>query len=324
MKPERLYTVGRSAARRAGRPVIIVPKPEPPTVVVAPAPMAHPPVNSAVARNVWSRLGSVARVVGSIIAVAALVISLLTYEDQHRVDEAATIAGQRHQAALVSFILQQGNGPSNETALIDNSSDDPVNDVQLASDVAFDNGHSYSLDLDLGAIPACSVGRITSSMIADYLRAAMFPYTQNESIQFEDISGNYQFNVASMHFIDSNGIAWKYLEGGPVENTTSYASSPWGGPGSASSPAVWAGSASSPVVWAGSASSPVVWAGSASSPVAFSYFASSSGAFYAQISPSNLTQNSSWTNSSDYSLTLESMPAPSFPLLSYEQAGGCS
>jgi hypothetical protein len=342
MKPEKFYTVGRSTARRAVRRAIIDPKPEPPT---APAPVAQPPANSAAVRNVWPRLWSIAKATGrATIAVAVAVIAFLTYENQHQVDEIAAIATQRHQAALVSFIFQQGNGQSNETALIDNSSDNPVNDVQLASKVTFTDGHSYSLHINLGAMPPCSVGRITSSMIADYLRAAMFAYMQNKDIRFEKIDGNYQFSEASMYFIDNNGIAWRYPEGGPVENTANYASSPGSIPGSAGTPVVWSGSAGSlvvmygsawsAVIWPGPASSAVVWPGSASSPgvisssasslAAFLYYASPSGAFYAQESPSNLIENSSWTNSSDNAVTLELMPAPSFPFPSYAQAGGCS
>jgi hypothetical protein len=325
MKPEKLYTVGRSAARRAGRPVIIGPKPEPPDVVVVSAPVAQPPVNSSAVRNVRSRLWSVATVVGpATVAIAALVISLLNYEDQHQVDEAAVAASQRHQAGLVSFILQQGNGPSNETVLINNSSDNPVNDVQLASNVAFEDGRSYLLEINLGAIPACSVGRVTSSMIADYLRAALFPYMQNKNTQYEEIDGNYQFTVASMLFTDSNGIAWKYPEGGPVENTPSYASS-FGGSLGYVSPAVISGSVPSPVVISGSAWSAVVVSGSALPPGDFSYYASPSWAVYITASPSKLTKNPSLTNSLNGSGAIElSMPGPSFPLLSYWQAGGCS
>lgn len=95
------WRMARRQNRVSMQPVINLP---PPTIIVQ-----QPPVMPVPKPTPASRILSVAKVaVPVIVSVAALVISLLTYTDQHEVDQTAAAATLRHNAAQVSGALASG------------------------------------------------------------------------------------------------------------------------------------------------------------------------------------------------------------------------
>ena len=222
MRPERFYTVGRSAGRRTDRPIIIIPKLEPPTIIVPPTPAAPSQASSSRIRNFWSRFWSIAKIFGpAIVAVIALVVSFLAYTDQHKANEAAAISNQRHQAELVSFVQQSGTSTNTTTILIDNNSESPVENAQLNTDfVSSKAKNAFHVNVHLGAIPACSIGHITGSMIVDYIEnyIGLNTFSSIPDVPAKQLANTYQFIVSSMYFTDSNGATWQYSESNPLES----------------------------------------------------------------------------------------------------------
>jgi hypothetical protein len=102
------------AAQRQNRvsmqPVITVP---PPTVIVQ-QPSVTPAPKPTAASRIWSAAKIAVPVVAS---TAALLLSLLTYNDQHEVDQTAAVAALRHDAAQVSFTSQVTPGPRSSIAV---------------------------------------------------------------------------------------------------------------------------------------------------------------------------------------------------------------
>ena len=89
----RRWRMARRQNRVSMQPVINLP---PPTIIVHSLRSCLPKPTPA------SRILSVAKVaVPVVVSVAALVISLLTYTDQHEVDQTAAAATLRHDAAQV-------------------------------------------------------------------------------------------------------------------------------------------------------------------------------------------------------------------------------
>ena len=223
MRPEKLYAVGHSAKWLTSRPVIIIPKPDPPYVIVVPENATSPPANTVTVPSRRSRLWSIAKVIGpSSVAVAAIIISLLTYENQHQANQETASSNLRQQAKLVSFLQQQGNGQSNGIT-VNNYSEAPVSDATLLGKIVFNDGHSFSVSIPLGSIPACSLGRITSSMIANYFNGTTFVHFSSTvagavTVDSRDIPhDNYRLTAESMYFADNNGVDWQYPAGGPLE-----------------------------------------------------------------------------------------------------------
>lgn len=223
MRPEKLYAVGHSAKWRTSRPVIIIQRPDPPNATVVPEHTTSSPANAITALNRRSRLWSIAKVIGpSSVAVAAIIISLLTYENQHQANQETASSSLRQQAERVSFFQQQGNGQSNGI-MVDNYSETPVSDATFLGKIVFNDGHSFSVTIPLGSIPACSLGRITSSMIANYFNGTTFVHFSSSAagavtIDSRDIpDNNYRLTAESMYFTDNNGVDWQYPAGGPLE-----------------------------------------------------------------------------------------------------------
>jgi hypothetical protein len=154
----------------------------------------------------WSRLWSIAKVVGpSSVAVIALIISLLTYEDQHHVDESAAVSNLRQQAQLITFFQSEYDG----SVQIDNFSNSPVSNAELVTSVSFGK-ESYAVSIQIGAIPACSTGVLTASAL-EYWRNHL---QDNPSGPSADESG--PVTISSMYFTDDDGNNWQYLTGGPL------------------------------------------------------------------------------------------------------------
>ena len=214
MRPEKLYAVGRSAKWRTSRPVVIV----------VSEPATSSPANAVAGRSFRSRLWSIAKVAGpSSVAVAAIVISLLTYEDQHQVNQATTNSSLRQQAQLVSFFQPQGSGRPSETILINNYSEAPVSDAAVLANVILNDGRSFSVTVAIGSIPACSLGRVTGSMIQNYFDGITFVLFSSATSGTVTLNSNelpdnnYRFTAESMYFTDNNGVNWQYPAGGPLE-----------------------------------------------------------------------------------------------------------
>jgi hypothetical protein len=208
VRPEKLYAVGRSAKWRTSRPVIIVvPEPATPSLASAVTPQSF-----------RSRLWSIAKVVGpSAVAVAAIIISLLAYGDQHQADQEAANSNMRQQAQLVSFLQQQGSRQASEIIAINNYSEAPVSGAAFLVNVILNDGRSFSATIPIGSMPACSLGRITGSMIQSYFNGIIFTLWSSatsgtatlNSNEFPN-NNNYRVTVVTMYFTDDNGVDWQY------------------------------------------------------------------------------------------------------------------
>jgi hypothetical protein len=113
----------------------------------------------------WKRVKAVWAVVASIIAVSALVLSILTYLDQHQAHIAATLSAEQAYAEKVSYYLK-GNGDS-EQIVVENLGESPVSNVMLTGESISSKTDflhpGYEASIHLGALPQCS--RMTASFL---------------------------------------------------------------------------------------------------------------------------------------------------------------
>jgi hypothetical protein len=226
MKPNRFYTAGRSIKSRDGRPVVIIQESRSSAHDVTPTSVPSLREALAASKKAWAALWSILKVVGpAIMASTALVISLLSYEDQHGAYQANATANLRHQAEQVSFVQQSTDQQSSESILIDNSSNNPVSNVTFVISLTYPDERTYSMEVYLAAMPACSIGRVTNSMMAAYLHYIEFKYIDFKTIAPELLSWNHEFTVTSMYFTDNNGAAWRYSEDNALKRISGYPSS---------------------------------------------------------------------------------------------------
>ena len=160
----RKRSTARRSDRRETRPTIIVNVPPFPQPIIAPP--IQPPVAQAKA-TLLARAWSVARVVGpSMVAVTALVISVLAYADQHaamqdqsQVDKAQVAASNEQYAEHVSYLAQYNAAGNLEVTLI-NTSSSPIFGVRLAAELdgIYADGSNYTsyLAYYIGTVPPCS------------------------------------------------------------------------------------------------------------------------------------------------------------------------
>lgn len=161
------------------------------------------------ARISWSRLWSIAKVIGpSTVAVAALIISLLTYEDQHQTDVATATSNLRQQAELITFFQSQVTG----AVQINNYSNEPASYAELITHVDV-GGKTYPISMGIGPIPACSMGTIASSELS-YWQSTLS--LSGGGTGFENAEAGPVI-IVSMYFTDNNGNNWQYLADGPLE-----------------------------------------------------------------------------------------------------------
>jgi|HubBroStandDraft_2_1064218.scaffolds.fasta_scaffold54556_2 hypothetical protein len=213
MRPEKLYTVGRSAKWRTSRPMVII-------VTEA---SIRSLASAAATRSFRSRLWSIAKVVGpASVAVAAIIISLLSLEDQHQANQATADSNFRQQAELVTFV-QQGGGQPHGMIVINNYSEAPVGGAALLTNVILDDNRSFSITIPIGSIPPCSLGRITNPMISNYFGGILFVALSSatsgavtiNSDEFPN-NNNYRLTAESMYFTDDNGVYWQHSADGPL------------------------------------------------------------------------------------------------------------
>jgi hypothetical protein len=193
--------------------------------IVIPEPATPSPATAVTPRGFWSRLWSTAKVIGpSVVAVTAIVISLLTYEDQHRANQESANSYMRQQAQLVSFFQPVGSRQDSGTIMINNYSEAPVSDVAFLANVILDDGRSFSTTIPIGSIPACSHGSITGSMIQNYFDGITFTLWSSATSGSATLSSNefpndnnYRLTVATMYFTDNDGVDWQYSTGEALE-----------------------------------------------------------------------------------------------------------
>ena len=182
----------RQASQRrtpAPRTVINVPRPR---IIVRPAARHSQQVRG------WARAWSVAKVAGpAITAIAALVISLLTYNDQHDADKlqaqsqaAANAAAEEHDAGEVSWSFDVVNG----TITIVNASTSLITSVEVNFYAEHPNPRQDTIDYGpfdraLGELPVCSETTF---------------YAPGSASKGTSIAG-YIFSVS---FIDRHADAW--------------------------------------------------------------------------------------------------------------------
>lgn len=132
------------------------------TTVVPPAsPAPHATSSSEPTHNLRSQFWSVTKVVGpAFVAVAALVISLLSYTDQHQADQMAQQMEASADARLVSaWITMEANGVE-----IQNRSPDPVYNVAIWLGTTY-SPRKPAVSLYLGEFPPCSETSVTMQLI---------------------------------------------------------------------------------------------------------------------------------------------------------------
>lgn len=209
MRPEKRYAVGSSKGRTAPWTRV------PPTVVV----QVPPETIERVKRqpSLWLRLWTLAKVIGpALVAVAALVISLFSYSNehaayedqyaanqrQHRANLAATAASEQRQAELISF-WQVGTGHSWRLT-IENRSAEPISAIFTAYPSDAVESESFpglpKLYLTVHLVPPCSI-------------AVAYPWAQGMKAAERDIhidkaslSGRERFFAPFMEYKTTVGM----------------------------------------------------------------------------------------------------------------------
>jgi hypothetical protein len=184
---------GRQHPGTACQPVINVP---PPTVIV----QQVPPAASAPRKAGWARTWSVAKVAGpSAASLAALVISLLAYNDQHRADslqaqaqKAADAAALRHDAELVSWSLDAAGD-----VVIVNASTSLITGVLISNGYTITKKANGKYDVEPGITNSLAELR-SCSMVT------VFAQGQSPLAKADLKSGG----VVSIFFTDRYGKVW--------------------------------------------------------------------------------------------------------------------
>ncbi len=219
------YTVESEARETLHRQAIWPPRdasdhyrqrsPFPPPII---APPVQQPVTQAKA-TLWARAWSVARVVGpSVVAVTALVISVLAYADQHeatqaqsQVDKAQVAASNEQYAEHVSY-LEQYNAAGNLEVTLINTSSSPIFGVRLAADLdgTYADGGNYTsyVTYYIGTVPPCSRSNIDADAAVAF---SDMKNPDDPALKYEGppISDLYLL-AQGVYFIDRNGVDWSY------------------------------------------------------------------------------------------------------------------
>ena len=205
MRPEKLYTL-RQSGRRSRQQAIIV-RSAPPTIVVSVPPALSTTPSPEPARTLQSRLWSVAKVAGpAFIAVVALVISLMTYVDQHATYQASQEATVTADARLVTAWFTADA----RTLEIENRSADPVYNVEIVVTGTSPNETETGVALYLGEFPPCSAYLETMQDITKYVRGYIrLPVSTN--------------NITEVAFADSNNTTWyRTMTGSILEENSNF------------------------------------------------------------------------------------------------------
>lgn len=217
VRPGKRYAARRSG-RRETRPTIIVNVPPFPQPIVA-LPEQQQPVTQAKA-TLLARTWSIARVVGpSVVAVTALVISLLAYADQHaatqdqsQVDKAQITASNELYAEHVFYLVRDSAGSNLEVTLI-NTSSSPIFGVRLAAELTgfYPNGNNYSFPLTyyIGTAPPCSRSNVVADMAVAADVAMRNPNDPALKYKMPHRSDLF-FITQGVYFTDRNGLDWSY------------------------------------------------------------------------------------------------------------------
>jgi hypothetical protein len=147
-------------------------------------------------------------------SAAALLLSLLTYADQHEVDQTAAAATLRHDAEQVSFTSEVAPGPPPSIAVtVVNSSTSLISfasilvqaaDIDPADHVTGPLLKTFTLELD--QLPPCSAGVVdANSVLAKLMKV---PQSSADHINY---------TPESMTFMDRNGQTWTTLNTGVLE-----------------------------------------------------------------------------------------------------------
>lgn len=219
-----------SAARRAARAITVTPatkdSPRPSTT-------ADAPVNASAEQKKKriAVLWNASKVAGpAVIAVAALVISGLAYNDQHRADAAqnqadiaAEVAGEQAYADQVSFWLVptgnarvfklaiQNRNPVPISSVYAQNTVGPSSDVNLPFNAQINDALSTLSYVPLGIIPPCSIVTTAALEIAADDEAKVI--SRSEDLPSKTRSalmkpGAIGVNIFSLQFTDPNGMIW--------------------------------------------------------------------------------------------------------------------
>jgi len=207
VKFERLLKVPRS-----GRPIHFVINVPQPTAAVA------PPLKP----TGWARIWDVLKVAGpSSVSVAAIIISILSLQDQRTATSeqrlahaAAAAAKQRLLAQQVSFLQVPIRQRPYNLLRVENFAVNPVYDVTFEVNAfsarsAKSSFIARTFALWLGTIPACSSSTIN---MAQALMAGMHKVTGLSLRLLQARLFGVQINW--MSFADSNGYDWQYAGNG--------------------------------------------------------------------------------------------------------------
>jgi hypothetical protein len=163
----------------------------------------------------WGRVWTKAKVAGpALTATVALVISLLALveqrtadQNQERANAATEAASQRQTASQVSF-LQEGDNAT-PSVLVVNLGSTPVYNalinITLYTTDTKNKNVTHALFAWVGTIPACSSGT-----------GHFDPFLQDDLDQAIALNRAVfpEIHMDSMTFTESNGLDWKYYDGG--------------------------------------------------------------------------------------------------------------
>ena len=171
-------------------------------VTKTPRPQRKPPEK----RKRLAALWSLAKVGGpAVVSVAALIISLLTYQnqraanaEQNAIDAAAAASSREAYAAQVSYWLVAGAANAPPDLVVQNRGSAPILDVTATITASRRNVALYNGAVLLGTIPPCSI--VTTSVIAMVVKVLASTY-----------------DVRSLYFTDASGLSWERLNRGVLK-----------------------------------------------------------------------------------------------------------
>lgn len=147
------------------------------------------------------------------LSVIAVIISLLTYIDQHNADQNAAIASAEADAAKVSFWLVSSKGPGQlPEVVVQNDGVLPISNVEItlqAMGVPFINPpgtESYYINFIEDTLPPCSVYK---APILEDATARMRDFQQaHHDVPVPPKRTSWKFSNYALKFTDALGLTW--------------------------------------------------------------------------------------------------------------------
>jgi hypothetical protein len=199
-------------------------------VINIPDPVAPPAAEPASAKS-WARVWTVLKIAGPVsVSIAAIIIAILSLQAQSFANQQEQRAGKAvegnikgQDAEQVSFLQRSTPKPPYEVLTVENHGSTPVYIVsfQVVVIPITKTGKSVSklFTVWLGDVPACSSGTIDIAPVAETM------IEKSDQLKLAQIR-SVGYYVASMHFLDSNGLEWQYTSAGFLQESQAIPEAP--------------------------------------------------------------------------------------------------